>query len=231
MNLAIVGYGKMGRLIEQLAPQYGFAVKLKLDSDNNASGEGITRQNLSGVDAAVEFSVPSATLGNVERLASLGVNMVVGTTGWLDHLERVRSVVEKTGIGFVWSPNYSIGVSIFLRIVSETARLLANEAEYGAWAWEIHHGAKKDAPSGTLLKLVEEIKKSGYHRPVSVSSNRAGAHPGTHEIGFDSPADTIALRHTARSREGFARGALRAARWVVGKKGLFEFREILSELG
>src|SRR3989442_152455 len=135
MNLAIVGYGKMGRLIEQLAPQYGFAVKLNLDSDNNASGEGITRQNLSGVDAAVEFSVPSATLGNVERLASLGVNMVVGTTGWLDHLERVRSVVEKTGIGFVWSPNYSIGVSVFLRIVSETARLLANEAEYGAWAW------------------------------------------------------------------------------------------------
>lgn len=231
MNLAIVGYGKMGRLIEQLAPEHGFAVKLKLDKDNNANGEGITRENLRGIDAAAEFSVPSATIGNIERLASLGVNVVVGTTGWLDRLEHVRSVVERSGIGLVWSPNYSIGVNVFLRIVSETARLLADESEYGAWAWEIHHAAKKDAPSGTLLKLVEEIKKSGHHRPISVSSNRAGAHPGTHEIGFDSPADTITLRHTARSREGFARGALRAARWVVGKKGLFEFREILSELG
>lgn len=231
MNLAIVGYGKMGRLIEQLAPEYGFAVKLKLDKNNNANGEGVTRENFRGIDAAVEFSVPSATVGNVERLASLGVNVVVGTTGWLDRLEHVRSVVEGSGIGLVWSPNYSLGVNAFLRIVSETARLLADESEYGAWAWEIHHGAKKDAPSGTLLKLVEEIKKSGYHRPISVSSNRAGAHPGTHEIGFDSPADTITLRHTARSREGFARGALRAARWVVGKKGLFEFREILSESG
>jgi 4-hydroxy-tetrahydrodipicolinate reductase len=105
--------------------------------------------------------------------------------------------------------------------------LLANEKGYGAWAWEIHHNTKKDAPSGTLLKLVETMKLAGYERAIDVSSNRAGTHPGTHEIGFDSAADTITLRHTARSREGFARGALKAAQWVMGRKGLFEFSEVL----
>jgi 4-hydroxy-tetrahydrodipicolinate reductase len=112
-------------------------------------------------------------------------------------------------------------------LVSEAARLLAAQPEYGAWAWEMHHSTKKDAPSGTLLKLVETMKHAGYNRAISESSNRAGANPGTHEIGFDSPADTITLRHTARSREGFARGALQAAQWVIGKKGFYEFAEIL----
>jgi len=117
-------------------------------------------------------------------------------------------------------------VNVFFMLVAEAARLLEREPEYGAWAWEIHHSAKKDAPSGTLLKLVEEMKKGGYTRAIDVGSNRAGAIPGTHEIGFDSAADTITLRHTARSREGFARGALKAAQWVVGKTGFHEFGEI-----
>jgi 4-hydroxy-tetrahydrodipicolinate reductase len=118
-------------------------------------------------------------------------------------------------------------VNAFFRLVADAARLLAAQPEYGAWAWEIHHCNKKDAPSGTLLKLVEEMRKAGYSRAIDIGSNRAGAHPGTHEIGFDSAADTITLRHTARSREGFARGALKAAQWVVGKKGFHEFDEIL----
>ena len=126
----------------------------------------------------------------------------------------------------MWSPNFSIGVNVFFRLVAEAARLLAAEPAYGAWAWEIHHAAKKDAPSGTLLKLVDEMKKAGYARNIDVGSNRAGTIPGTHEIGFDSGADTITLRHTARSREGFARGALKAAQWIVGKKGFYEFSEI-----
>ena len=127
----------------------------------------------------------------------------------------------------MWSPNYSIGVNVFFRLAAEAARLLANEAEYGAWAWEIHHVTKKDAPSGTLLKAVDAMKQAGYTRAIDISSNRAGAHPGTHEVGFDSAADTIALRHTARSREGFARGALKAAQWIAGKRGFYEFGEIL----
>jgi len=220
-NLAIVGFGKMGRMIEQFAPEYGFTVALKRDL------EPLVAEDFKGIDVAVEFTAPEAVRPNVETIASFGVNLVIGTTGWLQHLAAVKSAVERNGTGLVWSPNYSIGVNAFFRLVSEAARLLASQPEYGAWAWEIHHSTKKDAPSGTLLKLVEEMKKSGYARPVDVGSNRAGTIPGTHEIGFNSAADTITLRHTAHSREGFARGALRAAQWIVGKKGFYEFSEIV----
>jgi 4-hydroxy-tetrahydrodipicolinate reductase len=222
-ELAIVGYGKMGRLIESLAPQYDFSVALKLDEFNNAAGEGVTAENFRGVDVAVDFSIPAAVPRNVEGISALGVNMVIGTTGWLEHVEAVKAAVARNNTGVVWSPNFSAGVNAFVRLVSQAARLLASEAEYGAWAWEIHHHTKKDAPSGTLLRLVEEMKQAGYTRTVDVSSNRAGAHPGTHEVGFDSSADTITLRHTARNREGFARGALKAAQWVMGKKGFHEW--------
>ena len=220
MNLALVGYGKMGKLIEQLAPQAGFSVTARIDAGDDLSAAR-------GADAAIEFTQPEAAAGNIERLASLGVPVVCGTTGWLAELPRVREAVERSGTGLVWSPNYSIGVNVFTRLVAEASKLLANEAEYGAWAWEIHHITKKDAPSGTLLKLVQAMKSAGYERPIDVSSSRAGAHPGTHEIGFDSAADTITLRHTARSREGFARGALKAAQWIIGKRGVFEFSEVL----
>jgi 4-hydroxy-tetrahydrodipicolinate reductase len=221
-KLAIVGYGKMGRLVEQFAPEYGFDVALKLDEFNNAKGEGVTADNFRGVDVAVDFSIPPAVLPNVEAIAPLGVPMVIGTTGWQGKADAVRAAVERHGVGLVWSPNFSIGVNAFVRLVTEAARLLAEEPGYGAWAWEIHHDTKKDAPSGTLLKLVEGMKKAGYQRTIDVGSTRAGRHPGTHEIGFDSAADTITLRHTARSREGFARGALKAAQWVIGKKGFHE---------
>jgi 4-hydroxy-tetrahydrodipicolinate reductase len=221
-KLAIVGYGKMGRLVEQFAPEYGFTVSLKLDEFNNANGEGITAGNFSGVDVAVDFSIPGAVAPNVEAIAPFGVNMVIGTTGWQEHADAVRAAVERHNVGLVWSPNFSIGVNAFVRIVAEAARILAEEQGYGAWAWEIHHDTKKDAPSGTLLKLVDGMKRAGYPRAIDVGSNRAGRHPGTHEVGFDSAADTITLRHTARSREGFARGALKAAQWIVGKKGFHE---------
>ena len=230
MNLAIVGYGKMGRIIERLAPEYGFQTKLRLDIDNNANFEGLTPANFSGIDAAVEFSTPATAPENVERLAKLGVNAVVGTTGWFDQLERARAAVENNGTALVWSPNFSVGVSVFSHLVTEAARLLARQPEYGAWAWEIHHFTKKDAPSGTMLALVETMKKNGYTKPIDVAANRAGTHAGTHEVGFDSAADMITVRHTARSRDGFARGALRAARWLVGKKGFYDFRAIINEL-
>jgi 4-hydroxy-tetrahydrodipicolinate reductase len=228
-ELAIVGYGKMGRLVEQLAPEYGFTVALKLDEFNNTAFEGLTAENFRGVDVAIDFSIPSAVPRNVEGIAALGVNMVIGTTGWLEHMEAVQAAVARHNVGLVWSPNYSVGVNAFFHLVSEAARLLATQPEYGAWAWEIHHSTKKDAPSGTLLKLVDEMKKAGYARQIDIGSNRAGAHPGTHEIGFDSSADTITLRHTARSREGFARGALKAARWLTGRKGFHEFSEIWEQ--
>ncbi|HWZ23637.1 MAG TPA: dihydrodipicolinate reductase C-terminal domain-containing protein [Verrucomicrobiae bacterium] len=230
LGLAIVGYGKMGRLIEELGPEYGFDVRAKFDSQNNLRGAGLTRAALNGVDVAVEFSTPSTAAENILQLATAGVCAAVGTTGWTEHLPAARQAVAQNGTGLVWAPNFSVGVNLFIQAVAQTAALFAKQQEYEAWGWEIHHSAKKDAPSGTLRKLAEEMFASGYERSVNLSANRAGAHPGTHEIGFDSLADTITLRHTARSREGFARGALRAARWVAGKKGWFEFREILGEL-
>ena len=227
MKLALIGYGKMGRMIDSLASGYGFEVVLKLDEFNNKNFSGITAEKFKGVDVAIEFSVPEAAIENIERISALGVNLVVGTTGWLKELDRVKAAVARHDTGLVWSPNYSVGVNVFFRAVAETAKLLSAEPDYEAWAWEIHHSMKKDAPSGTLLKLVDQMKQAGYSRPIDVGSNRAGRIPGTHEIGFDSPADTITLRHTAHNREGFARGALKAAKWAVGKKGFFEFTDVL----
>lgn len=227
MKLAIVGYGKMGKMVESLAPEYGFEVALKLDEFNNANFSGITAENFKGIDAAIEFSVPEAAVENIERISALGINLVVGTTGWLKEMDRAKAAVAKHGTGLVWSPNYSVGVNVFFRAVAETAKMLANEPGYEAWAWEMHHSMKKDAPSGTLLKAVDGMKRAGYDRKIDVASNRAGRVPGTHEIGFDSPADTITLRHTAHGREGFASGSLKAAQWVVGRKGFYEFTDVL----
>ena len=219
MKLAIVGYGKMGKMVGELAPEYGFSIHSTIDvSDSLAKAKG--------ADVAIEFSTPEAALKNIEGLAALGVPTVTGTTGWLESLDRVRATVEQHDSALIWSPNFSIGVNVFLRAVREASRLLANEQGYEAWAWEIHHSAKKDAPSGTLLALVREIQAAGYTGRIDTAANRAGRHPGTHEIGFDSAEDTITLRHTARSREGFARGALRAAQMIAGKKGVFEFKDL-----
>jgi 4-hydroxy-tetrahydrodipicolinate reductase len=218
-KLAIVGYGKMGRLIDQLAPEFGFTVSARVDIGRDES--------LAGADVAVEFSAPSAVAANVAKIAAQRIPVVVGTTGWQEHLPQVKAIIEQNGSALVWSPNFSVGMNVFSRLVAEAARLLKDQPEYGAWAWEIHHITKKDAPSGSLIKLVEHMKSAGFDRAIDASSSRAGAHPGTHEIGFDSAADTITLRHTARSREGFARGALKAAQWIIGRKGCYEFSDVL----
>lgn len=229
-RLAIIGYGKMGKLIERLAPEYGFEVRAKFSGRDNPHAQALSHETLRGIDVAVEFTTPEAAPQNIRRLAVLGINTVVGTTGWLEQLPAMRAAIADGKTGLVWAPNFSVGVNLFLQTVARAAALFAKHPEYEAWAWEIHHSAKKDAPSGTLKKLAEEIRDAGYARSISLSSSRAGAIPGTHEIGFDSVDDTITLRHTARSREGFARGALQAARWIAGKKGFFEFKEILGEL-
>jgi 4-hydroxy-tetrahydrodipicolinate reductase len=226
-NLALVGYGKMGRLIEQLAPEFDFQVIARLDEQGNEAGQAINDTNFCGVDVAIEFSTPQSAPSNLVRLANLRVPAVTGTTGWLEHLHAVTEAVDQNNSALVWSPNFSIGVAVFSRLVALAAQLLRAETEYGAWAWEIHHDQKKDALSGTLLHLVETLKGAGYNRHIDVSSNRAGKHPGTHEIGFDSAADTILLRHAARNREGFARGALKSAQWIMGKTGVHTFEEVL----
>lgn len=230
LGLAIVGTGKMGLLVERLAPEFGFEVRGRFSLDNTLQAAALSRESAQRLDAAIEFTAPDAAAENLRHLAALGINTVSGTTGWFDQLPSVQEAVARAGTGLVWGPNFSVGVNVFLEAVTRAAALLAAYPEYEAWGWEIHHAAKKDAPSGTLKKLAAEMKAAGYTREISLSANRAGAHPGTHEIGFDSAADTITLRHTARSREGYARGALRAARWIAGKKGVYEFRKIFGEL-
>jgi 4-hydroxy-tetrahydrodipicolinate reductase len=223
-KLGIVGYGKMGRLIEQLSPEYDFAVAAKADQSPDFT-------SFTDIDVAIDFSIPEAVIPNAKAISGLGINLVIGTTGWLGQLEELKTIIAANNTACIWGPNFSIGVAIFSRLVSDAARLMQNEAEYEAYAWEAHHSAKKDAPSGTMLKLLDDMRRSGYEKHIDVSSTRAGKIPGIHEIGFDSAADTITLTHTARSREGFARGALKAAQWVVGKKGFHEFSEILFPPG
>ena len=230
-KIALVGYGKMGRMLDRLAPEFGLEVALRLKAVDNAGSGGITAGNFSEIAVAIDFSTPEAAPENLVRLAEIGVPAVCGTTGWLDHLERVRQAVERANIGLVYGANFSVGINAFYRIVETAARLMTAEAEYDAWAYEAHHKMKKDAPSGTMLRLLEAMKQAGYEKPVDLATNRAGYVPGVHEIGFDSEADTIRLSHTARSRAGFARGALRAARWIRGRTGLYDFSHVWDQMG
>ena len=223
LRLAIVGYGKMGRLVEQLAPEHGFEVVARLTGAERFPP-------LEGVQVAIDFSTAAAVPDNAERLAALGIPLVVGTTGWHDALPRVRAAVERHGSGLIHGANFSIGVQVFYRLAEAAARLLSGETSYEAWLWEIHHSKKKDAPSGTLKEIRRVMERAGWSRGIDVASNRAGAIPGTHQIGFDSEADTILLEHRARSRAGFAHGALRAARWMIGRRGVHEFSAVWEEI-
>jgi len=229
-RLALIGYGRMGKLVEQLAAEHGFEVALRLRSESNPDGSGITAESFQGIDVAIDFSTAAAVPGNVERIAPLGVPVVVGTTGWGSEMERVRAAVERHGAGLLHGANFSVGVQVFYRLAGAAARLLSGETAYDAWAYEIHHKMKKDAPSGTLLQILKVMEEAGFDRKIDVASNRAGAIPGTHVVGFDSEADTILLEHRARSRAGFAHGALRAARWMVGRRGLYEFSQVWEEI-
>lgn len=227
MRIALVGYGKMGRAIEALAPSVNADVVLVLDEHNNAEGAGITPEAFAEVDVAIEFTAPHIVLPNLEKLAAAGVPTVTGTTGWYDSLPQVREWFLSRNGSLLYSPNFSIGVNLFERLVAEAASLFAGYPDYGCWAWEMHHDQKKDAPSGTLKSLVEAMRASGYTHNVDISSTRAGRAPGTHEIGFDSLVDTIELRHTARSRDGFAGGALHAAKLLLANPGVHRFTDLL----
>jgi 4-hydroxy-tetrahydrodipicolinate reductase len=228
LNLALLGYGKMGRTIAQLAPQRGFEVQLTLDIDDNRDAAGITRENFQGIDVCLDFTEPRAVVENIRSVARLGCNLVVGTTGWHDRLEEVRQIVNSSGVAMVYAANFSIGVQLFYRVARAAGEIFAGFPTYEPYLTETHHKFKKDAPSGTALEIQRQVQPSFGEREIPVASVRAGYIPGVHELGFDSEADTIVLRHTARGRQGFAEGALYAARWVMGRKGLFNFADVLE---
>ena len=227
MNLAIIGYGKMGHMVEEMALTRGHQVVFKVDIEGNEQGQALTKASLARAEVAVNFSTPDSVLKIVDHISAAGVNLVVGTTGWMNHLPAVRKMIEERGTGLVYGSNFSIGVNLFFRLTEAAADLFKDYAEYDPWIYEIHHKAKLDAPSGTALKIEQIVENAYPGRKILPASNRAGAHPGEHTLGFDSAADTITITHTARSRLGFAAGALRAAEWVRGKKGLYEFSETL----
>lgn len=220
LKVLIVGYGRMGKVVEQLAPAEGVEIVGRIDIEN------VTRE-WPAADVAIDFTVPDAVPDNLVRLAEAKVNVVIGTTGWKDREAEMRTLVESSGIGVVVSGNLSVGVNLFQMMAAEAARLMREHHEYGTWIHEAHHSAKKDAPSGTALLLKDAMTRAGFDRAIDVSSTRAGMIPGVHTIGFDSASDTIELTHTARDRSGFGRGALVAARWIQGKRGWYSMADVL----
>jgi 4-hydroxy-tetrahydrodipicolinate reductase len=229
MKIALFGFGAMGRLAGKLAAEKGHEVALTIDIDDAARSIDEMTGALRGCDVAVDFSVAEAVPKNTETCAVAGVPLVVGTTGWLKNLDEVRRIVDEFDGALVYGANFSIGVQIFYRVAAAAAELFRNLDSYDAFIEESHHKRKRDAPSGTALQLGEIVAKH-LGREVPVTSTRAGYIPGTHRVGFDSAADQITLEHVARSREGFAAGALMAAEWIVGKKGVFEFSEVFDEI-
>ncbi len=229
MKIALIGYGAMGKLIKTLAENDNHKIAAIIDESNANLSAAELAEKLKGSDAAIDFSVAEAVRKNVEASILANVPLVEGTTGWNSELENIKNLVAENNGAFVYGANFSIGVNLFYRISDFASELFARFEDYEAFIEEQHHSRKKDAPSGTALKL-KAIISQHIKREFSVSSTRAGNIPGTHRIGFDGTADQILLEHTARSREGFASGALLATKWIVGKKGVFEFTEVIDEI-
>lgn len=243
MNITLLGYGKMGRMIASLAGADQKIVSIIDPNDPGATHKKIDAVALSNTDVVIDFSHPSAVLSNIGLLLPFKKNIVMGTTGWYEKMEAVKQMVTQGGIGFLYSSNFSIGVQLFLKIVERAGQLFNPFAHYDVFAHEFHHKNKADSPSGTalsvgnaLLKTMprkKELLVNTSHEKIApeklhLTSTRGGAVPGTHEVFFDSEADTVEIRHTARSRAGFAQGALEAAKWVQGKRGFFTMEDVLA---
>jgi 4-hydroxy-tetrahydrodipicolinate reductase len=227
MRFGIVGAGKMGREIEAAASRRGHVVVWSLDSRTNPGGAGLTRERLSGADVVFEFTNPAAASGNLLHLARSGATVVCGTTGWDRELPRVAEAFRDGGGALVHAANFSVGVRHFLELVRLAASLYP-AAGYAPFLVEEHHAEKRDAPSGTARKIAAIVEAESGVAPA-VASVRAGTVPGTHRLVFESPEDEVELVHRARGRAGFARGAVWAAERVAGRKGVFEFGELLRE--
>lgn len=230
MKIALVGYGKMGRAVEDLAPGRGMEVVDRFTRSRPLRDGEETRRALSGVAALVDFSVPEAVPETARAAAGLSIPLVIGTTGWNDRLGEVREIVEASGIGAVRAANFSLGVNVFYRLVELGAQLLARVDGYDPFIHDWHHRFKLDSPSGTALEIRRRMARSYGEREVPISCQRAGYVPSVHQVGFDSAADTIHLEHRARNRQGLAEGALLAVRWIAGRSGFHEFGEVLDDL-
>ncbi len=226
IQVALIGMGKMGQALASLAPERGFRVVATLDA-SQPNYRGVTTEALAGAQVAIEFTSPDAAPANARACAAAGCPVVVGTTGWYEQLPDVSAEVERRGSAMLTAPNFSIGVAVFDRVVAEAARLFGQLEGFDAHLVETHHAAKKDAPSGTAGALARTAEEA-LGRAIPITSIRTGSVPGTHEIIFDAPFEQVRLVHEARDRRVFAEGALVAARWIVGRRGVFTMRDVLS---
>jgi 4-hydroxy-tetrahydrodipicolinate reductase len=224
IRLALVGMGKMGRTLDALAAERGFEVVARLDAGEM---QAFSPERLNGAQVAIEFTTPEAAPGNIRALAAAGCPTVVGTTGWQEHSAGVEATVRQHGSAMLAAANFSLGVAAFQRIVAQAAQVIASAGRFDAHLVETHHAAKKDAPSGTALML-GAAARPGWGGEVPITSIRTGSVPGTHALVFDAPFETITLEHVARDRRVFADGALAAARWIVGRRGIFSMQDILD---
>ena len=232
MNIAIVGYGKMGHEIEKIAIARGINVVSVIDpNEKNAGFREINEESMKNVDLCIDFTAPNAVIDNIRKISKFGKNIVIGTTGWNDRLDEAKTVVEQSKIGLIYASNISIGVNVFFKIIENAAKIMNNLKDYDVFGYELHHSKKLDSPSGTA-KTIEQILVKNIQRKKQVpfASVRSGSIPGTHVVGFDSSADTIELKHTARNREGFALGAVMAAEWINGKKGFYGINDMMNGL-
>ncbi|MBI2647231.1 4-hydroxy-tetrahydrodipicolinate reductase [Candidatus Woesearchaeota archaeon] len=246
MNIAIIGYGKMGHEIEKVARGKDINIVSIIDlTESNANYGEINQESMRNVDVCIDFTVPDAVIGNIEKISKFKKNIVVGTTGWYDKLEEAKKIVNQNGIGFIYASNFSIGVNIFFKIIEGAAKIINNIEDYDVYGYELHHNKKIDSPSGTaktigeiLIKniarkdqlIFDKINRKIKPNELHIASVRAGSIPGTHIVGFDSSADTIELKHIARNREGFALGAIMAAQWINGKKGFYDINDMMKSI-
>ena len=245
-NIALIGYGKMGQLVQRFAIEKGHTITAIVDpyGGENCHKE-ITAEALSGADVCIDFSHPQSVVANIEQIAALGKNMVIGTTGWYKQMEDVKQMVAQNQVGLIWSGNFSIGVNALFRIVGYAAQVFKNLPDYDVLGHEFHHKGKADSPSGTATMLgnillenldrkgrlaVDKLERKIEPDEIHFSSTRGGSIPGTHLVMFDSPVDTIEIRHTARNREGFAAGALMAAEFIQGKTGFYTIDDLMDDV-
>ena len=230
MNVALLGYGQMGKIIESLGSTHQITIKEKYWDEHVLEVNETTRNLLSEVPVFIDFSIPDAALENIRKATELGKNIVVGTTGWHEHLSEVESMVQNSGIGLVYGSNFSLGVNLFYKMIDYASGLFSAFDNYDPYMVEGHHQFKKDAPSGTALVIQSIAEKNYQDKKVPISCIRSGYIPGTHSLTFDSKVDSIKLEHCARSREGFAEGAILAAKWIQNRKGFYAFQDVVEDI-
>jgi 4-hydroxy-tetrahydrodipicolinate reductase len=228
MNILLLGRGKTGSLVTEVALQRGHVVRVA-GAAENAGGSALTAEKLQGIDVVIDFTSPSCVVANIEVCVKASKNMVVGTTGWYGELDRVRQLVESHGTGFIYAANFSVGVNLFFDVARAAAAALRHE--YSGQIFERHHAHKQDAPSGTAITIQRVIgEASGKGELLEITSFREGDVVGMHEVVLESSADRIYLCHDAKSRQGYADGAVRAAEWLEGRKGFYDFKDVWRQL-